>query len=199
MYCLFHPAKRAAILLSLLAALPASAQEWQPLFNGRDLAGWSGDPRLWRVVDGVLTGETDAAERKVAANTFLIWQGGEPADFELEFKARVTGENNSGLQYRSRTANADTWSVRGYQMDLHPAPNYLGMLYEEGGRGIACESGQQVDLAATPKVTGSFERPAAKLSEWNDYRIVARGDTLAHFINGKQVAGIRDIDPAKRS
>jgi putative heme-binding domain-containing protein len=193
------PAVRAILLVSILAPLPLAGQEWQALFNGRDLAGWSGDPRLWRVENGVLTGETDGAGRKVAANTFLIWQGGEPGDFELEFKARVTGDNNSGVQYRSRTVDPAAWSVGGYQMDLHPAPNYLGMLYEERGRGIACESGQKVDLAATPKVTGTLERPAAKLADWNDYRVLARGNVVTHFINGKPVAEIRDLDPAKRS
>jgi putative heme-binding domain-containing protein len=199
MHPLSPPAACAVLLFAALAGPTAAAQEWQPLFNGRDLAGWSGDTRLWRVENGVLTGETDDAARKVAANTFLIWQGGEPADFELEYKARVTGDSNSGVQYRSKVVDPATWSVGGYQMDLHPAPNYLGMLYEERGRGIACESGQKVDLAATPEVTGSLERPAAKLTDWNEFRIVARGDTLAHFVNGKQVAEIRDTDPAKRS
>lgn len=167
MHTLSPPAACAVLLFAALAGPTALAQEWQPLFNGRDLAGWSGDTRLWRVENGVLTGETDDAGRKVAANTFLIWQGGEPGDFELEFKARVTGDSNSGVQYRSRVVDPAAWSVGGYQMDLHPAPNYLAMLYEERGRGIACESGQKVELAATPKVTGSFDRPAAKLSDWN--------------------------------
>lgn len=181
------------------SAFPLHAQEWKPLFNGKDLDGWSGDPRLWRVENGVLTGETDDAGRKVAANTFLIWQGGQPGDFELEFKARVTGSNNSGVQYRSRVVDAAAWSVGGYQMDLHPQGNYLGMLYEERGRGIACESGQKVELGAAPKVTGTFERPATDLAAWNDYRIVAKGDTVQHIVNGKTVAEIRDVEPSKRS
>ena len=193
----FAPHLVCSILLSATAAI--HAQDWKPLFNGRDLAGWSGDTRLWRVEDGTLIGETDEAARKVGANTFLIWQGGEPSDFEVEFKARVAGENNSGIQYRSKVVDATQWTVGGYQMDLHPDPKYLGMLYEERGRGIACESGQKVELAATPKVTGQFQRPPAKLSDWNTYKVVASGDTLQHFVNGKQVAEIHDVDAARRS
>ena len=140
----------------VLSGSVALAGDWKPLFNGRDLTGWTGDPRLWKVENGVVTGESDTAERKIAANTFLIWQGGEPGDFELEYQARVTG-NNSGVQYRSKVFDAAKWSVGGYQMDLHPAPNYLGMLYEERGRGIACQSGQKVELGAKPKVTGNFD------------------------------------------
>jgi len=187
---------RASFVSSLVLASAGQAQEWKPLFNGRDLAGWTGDPRLWRVEQGVLVGETDEAGKKVDANTFLIWQGGEPDNFEVEFKARVSG-NNSGMQYRSKVLNKAKWSVGGYQMDLHPDAKYLGMLYEEGGRGIACESGQKVDLAATPTVTGKFDRPETKLEEWNDYKIIARGDTLQHFVNGKQVAEIHDIDAGR--
>lgn len=197
-YC--PPSARSLILLSsFLLCAAGSAQEWKNIFNGKDLSGWKGDPKLWRVEQGTLVGETDQDAKKVPANTFLIWQGGEPGDFELEYQARVTGENNSGVQYRSRTIDPAKFSVGGYQMDLHPDAKYLGMLYEEQGRGIACESGQSVELGAGPKVVGEFERPPVKLSDWNSYRIVASGDTLKHFVNGKQVAEIKDVDDSKRS
>jgi putative heme-binding domain-containing protein len=182
-----------------LLGLPLYGQEWKPLFNGRNLDGWTGDPRLWRVENGVLIGETDDADRKLAANSFLILKDAEVADFELEYQARVTGGNNSGVQYRSKVLDPKQWVVGGYQMDLHPEPRYLGMLYEEKGRGIACESGQKVDLADKPTVTGSLDRPATNLAEWNTYRIVAKGDTATHYINDKPVAEIHDVDAAKRS
>jgi hypothetical protein len=185
-------------LCLLMAILPCRAG-WQALFNGTDLAGWSGDSRLWRVEDGVLIGETDDAGRKIDANSFLIWQGGEPADFELEFQARVTGGNNSGVQYRSRVVDAAKWVVGGYQMDLHPQASYLGMLYEEQGRGIACERGQRVKLGDTPEVAGPLEVPAVDLAVWNSYRIVAQEQMLRHFVNGKLAAEIQDVQPEKRA
>jgi hypothetical protein len=184
-------------LALLVSTLPLLA-EWKDLFNGKDLTGWSGDPRLWRVEDGVLIGETNNADKKIAANSFLIWQGGEPADFELEYKAKVVG-NNSGVQYRSKVANAATWSVGGYQMDLHPNAPYLGMLYEERGRGIACERGKRVKLNEKPKEVGKLEVPAVDLSVWNSYRIVAKGNLVQHFVNGQLAAEIEDIHPEKRS
>lgn len=184
-------------LCLLVAALPCRAG-WQALFNGKDLAGWSGDSRLWRVEDGVLIGETDDAGRKIDANSFLIWQGCEPGDFELVFQARVSG-GNSGVQYRSRVIDSAKWVVGGYQMDLHPQASYLGMLYEEKGRGIACERGQQVKLGDTPEVTGALEVPAVDLAAWNSYRIVAQGQMLRHFINGRLAAEIQDVQPEKRA
>lgn len=171
--------------------------DWKPLLNGKDLDGWSGDPRIWRVESGVLIGETNGSDKKLAANSFLIWQGGEVADFELEFQARITGNNNSGVQYRSKVIDATTWSVGGYQMDLHPNAPYLGMLYEEKGRGIACLRGQKVKLADAPEVTGKLEVPDVNLAEWNSYRIVARGNLLQHYVNGKLAAEITDVNPAK--
>lgn len=184
-------------LLVALSACSASA-DWKPLFNGKDLTGWSGDPRNWKVENGVVTGETNDSDKKLAANSFLIWQGGQPADFELEYQARVTG-NNSGVQYRSKVFDAAAWRVSGYQMDLHPNATYLGMLYEEGGRGIACLRGQRVTLGGKSEVTGKLEVPDVKLEEWNTFRIVARGNVVQHFVNGKLAAEITDNDPEKRA
>jgi putative heme-binding domain-containing protein len=189
---------RTLVPLLLLSSALHSHAEWKPLFNGKDLTGWTGDPRLWRVENGAIIGETNDTDKKITANTFLIWQGGEPKDFELEYKARVTG-NNSGVQYRSRVFDAATWSVGGYQMDLHPNAPYLGMLYEERGRGIACQRGQRVKLTETPEETGKLELPDVDLAAWNTYRIVARGHLLKHFVNGKLAAEINDVQPDKRS
>jgi hypothetical protein len=189
--------RRLIILTVFLAPLPSRA-DWVSLFNGKDLTGWSGDPRLWRVEDGVLIGETNDTDKKTAANTFLIWQGGEPGDFEMEYKARVTG-NNSGIQYRSKTLDAAKWSVGGYQMDLHPKAEYLGMLYEEKGRGIACQRGQKVTLDEKPSVTGNLEIPAVDLAQWNSYKIVAKGNVVQHFVNDKLAAEIADVNAQKRA
>lgn len=187
------------ILFSLLAcALPCSAADWQPLFNGRDLNGWSGDPRLWKVENGVIVGETDKDGKAIKANTFLIREDIQPEDFDIEFSARVTG-NNSGLQYRSKRPDPKGWVLKGYQCDLHPAKEYLGMLYEEGGRGISCKRGQVVELGDKPKETGKLEIKDVKLEEWNTFRVEVRGNVLKHFVNGVLAAEIHDVHPEKRA
>ncbi len=184
-------------LIFALSALTSSA-DWKPLFNGKDLTGWTGDPRNWRVENGVIIGETNDSDKKLAANSFLIWKDGEPADFEIEYQARITG-NNSGVQYRSKVFDAATWSAGGYQMDLHPNQTYVGMLYEERGRGIVCLRGQRVTLTDKIEVTGKLDLPEVDLAQWNSYRIVARGNVLQHFVNGKLAAEITDNNPAKRA
>jgi len=189
------------VVAGILLSLPVFGQEKVNLFNGKDLTGWDGDPRLWSVVEGVLVGETNGEDKKVGPNSFLIWKGGEVADFDFEMTARVMG-NNSGVQYRSKALpDVAKWSVGGYQMDMHPNQQYLGMLYEERGRGIACLRGQKVTLEAEkkPEVTAKVPVPEVKLEEWNTYKISARGNVVQHFLNGELAAEITDNDPEKRS
>jgi len=184
--------------LALLNAAPGAPAE--SLFGGRDLSGWEGDPRLWRVENGVLVGETDKAGRKIKANTFLIWKGNAVTDFDLTLTARVTGGNNSGVQYRSRQLKGD-WVLGGYQMDLHPKQDFLSMLYEEKGRGIIARRGEKMEVKPDGKKvkTDTLPVPEVKLSEWNEYRISARGNTLRHFVNGKLAMEVVDREDAKRS
>ena len=72
---------------------------WTSLFDGRTLTGWSGNPDVWRVDNGVLTA-VSTAERRVGS-THIIWTGGEPADFELKLEVRLEGDIHSGIAYRS--------------------------------------------------------------------------------------------------
>lgn len=178
------------------------------IFNGQDLTGWEGDPNLWSVEDGAITGRT-TAKTPAKANTFLIWKGGDVGDFELSFKYKITpgdasGFGNSGVQYRSKIYQPSTWLVGGYQADFEVGPTYSGILYEEKGRGILAQRGERVvikDGEAPDKpiiekgapVGDSNEIQAAiKQGGWNDYKIVAKGNHLQHFINGKQTIDVTD-------
>ena len=85
------------------------------LFNGKDLTGWKGNPDLWSVQDGCITGTVGNVPLKF--NTFLVWQEGEVANFELELDYKMVG-NNSGVQYRSKLMDAEKFIVGGYQADI---------------------------------------------------------------------------------
>ena len=74
----------AALFLSALS-LPAADDGLRPLFNGKDLSGWDGNPELWSVEDGAITGKTTGPEQ-LAYNQFLIWRGGDLKNFELRAK-----------------------------------------------------------------------------------------------------------------
>jgi len=194
------------LTLALLASL-ATAGETQ-LFNGTDLIGWEGDPKFWSVQDGAITGAS-SPENPVPHNTFIIWKGGEPSDFTLTLKFKMTPGDakkytNSGIQYRSKVIDPAKFIVGGYQADFEYGETYSGILYEEKGRGILAERGKQVvikqgDAPAKPKleVTGkagdSKEIQAAiKKDDWNEYKIVAEGNNVKQYINGKLTVDVTD-------
>src|SRR6266436_4897121 len=64
---------------------PASGDDpgFKPIFDGKTLDGWEGDPKYWRVENGALTGEI-TPDTLLKSNTFIIWRGGSPKDFELK-------------------------------------------------------------------------------------------------------------------
>jgi len=189
--------RKLPLLLGLLACFgPLQAQE--SLFNGKDLSGWKGLPQFWTVKDGVLVGET-TKENPTKGNTFLVWQGGEVADFEITAEVRFQG-NNSGIQYRSKIVDEANFVLAGYQADLHPSQNYFGMLYGEklGKRGIIAQRGQrvEVDPDGTSKVVGTVgDKTELKDWEWNTLRVIAVGNRLLHQINNVTTVDITDSHP----
>jgi hypothetical protein len=188
-------------LLALAAAAPLHAEEeFVELFNGKNLDGWKGDAKVWSVEEGLLTGKSpEAKEDKLKANTFAIWDGGEVGDFELIAEFRLEGDNNSGVQYRAQpNPKNGPFSIVGYQADIHPAANYTGMLYDEGGRGIAAERGQKVTLKSDDQkevkpLDGKFD--PVDLSEWTTIEVQAVGNRLIHKINGDVAIDVTDEDP----
>lgn len=190
-------------LLTLFAALGLHAAErgFKSLFNGKDLSGWDGDPALWKVEDGCITGAT-REDQPLPYNKFLIWRGGTLRDFELRVKARLTGNNNSGIQYRSRELKeVGPHSIGGYQCDIHPTPANNAMLYDERGRGILAQHGQKVvvDDKGEKWITGSTGPvQEVKLDEWNEYTVIAEGNKLTHKLNGKVTAEIIDLQESER-
>lgn len=191
----------AAALAGLAAAGgPAEEPDFTPLFNGKDLTGWEGDPSLWSVKDGAITGVTTPGLLKY--NKFLIWKGGSPRNFELKASFRVIGNNNSGVQYRSKILpDAGEFVVGGYQADIHPSPNYCGMLYDERGRAIVAEAGQKVVIDPTGKkilVGKTDEVSPTKLEDWNELVVIAKGNHLVHKLNGKTTVDVVDHQEAER-
>ena len=151
----------------LIEAVTAQAAEgdFKPLFDGKSLAGWTGDTELWKVVDGTIVGSTEG--RTLKKNTFLTTT--KPyKNFVLRLKFKLRN-GNSGVQFRSKLF--DDHVVRGYQADI--AENqFMGILYEEGGRGFL------------KNVNADEVRPHVKAGEWNEYVITADGPNITQQLNG---------------
>jgi len=183
----------------LLLFSPALVGQEKPLFNGKDLSGWEGNPELWSVQEGVITGITKA-DARLPYNQFLIWRGGLVKNFELRMKVRQSG-NNSGVQYRSKELpEVGKWSIGGYQCDIHPVAANNAMLYDERGRGIVASNGEQIIVdAAGDKWVVKKEAPVeVNVADWNEYKIIARGNHLVHQVNGKTTVDIVDHQVSER-
>lgn len=191
-------ARLAALLVLAAFAFPALSadDDGVSLFNGSDLNGWKGNADFWRVEDGTITGTT-TADKPLKYNTFLIWTGGTPGDFELRLKYKING-GNSGIQYRSKVINEDKFIVGGYQADIDAGNMFTGINYEERGRGILVQRGERVTIREDgDKVTTKFAdrgelAEKIKKADWNDYRVVAKGNNLKHYINGELMSEVTD-------
>lgn len=215
-----HIARGFAFLMLTAAAVPASAAEPQmappesdkmvSLFNGKDLTGWDGDTRLWSVKDGVIHGET-TDDVKANRNTFLIWQDGNTKNFELRLSFRATASNNSGIQYRSKHITegenlGNKWILRGYQHEIRneeDLPNVSGFIYDEGGkRGRVCLVGERTVWEADGKqvkrdnlIDAAAFKELMKVDDWNEVVIIARGNRIRHFLNGRLTMDFTDNHP----
>src|SRR6187431_1923422 len=137
------------------AADDAKEEGFEPIFDGKSLEGWDGNPDFWSVQDGTITGMT-TAEKPTKGNTFIIWRKGEVGDFELKFEYKIIG-GNSGVQYRSFEVPNEKWVVGGYQADFEAGDRFSGINYGERFRGILADRGQKTVIGDDhkPKVVGS--------------------------------------------
>jgi len=136
----------------------ADTAGWKSMFDGQSLKGWDGNMDIWHVENGAIVAESTC--EKPTGTVYLIWQGGEPGDFEL--KAELKGEGagvNSGIQYRSFIQQPQARGGGGGGAGLGPGAGPFGGAGGRGaGRGPAgpCPSGQ-------PRGTAN---PAAN-AKWN--------------------------------
>ena len=191
------------LALALITACTAVDEDdgFTSLFNGTDLSGWDGDPALWKVENGIVIG-TCEGPGAMENNSFLIWRGGTVEDFELRVTMRVVGDNNSGIQYRSRERpDIGPWVISGYQCDVHPAIEHTGMTYEEKGRGIFGLNGKSVMLDPQGErwLTAEHEPVDVDVSEWNEYTVIAHGNRLIHTVNGQLSSELIDCHDSGRS
>lgn len=189
-------------------AIDGDEEGFERIFNGTSLDGWEGDPKYWRVSDGVMTGEI-TPETVIKSNTFIIWQGGEVEDFEVKVDYRITEAGNSGINYRSvvvpdKVTPANRFAMRGYQCDIDGRNRYTGNNYEEKGRLFLAQRGDVTHVTGRHKpivlsrMGEDAELARALTDGWNAVHLVARGNVLMHSINGRVMCVVVDDDPQRQ-
>ena len=158
----------------LVGGINAEAAEKIELFNGKDLAGWTGNSEFWSVKDGAIVGKTPG----INYNTFL-YTDKEYDNFVLRFKVKLKN-HNSGVQFRSEIVDPVKFVMAGYQADI--APNYWGLLYEEKKRGmIGFQKEKEV-------------KTLAKTGEWVEVEVRADGPKITVTTNGKNTVDYTEKD-----
>lgn len=190
------------------------------IFDGQSLDGWDGDSTYWRVEDGNLVGEVTPTTL-LKNNTFIIWQGGSPADFEFKGEFNITEDGNSGINYRSEQLTDVPYALRGYQADIDGKNSYTGQNYEERKRTTLAYRGQATTIRPQEnagdlrenieknawlglEVTDSLgDRDSLKSlihpEDWNSFHLVVRGNRLQHYINDVLMSDVTDEDTANRT
>jgi hypothetical protein len=173
------------------------------IFDGNTLKGWDGDPVFWRVENGAIIGQT-GTDKQPQQNTFLVWRGGSPADFELKLDFKLTGFN-SGIQFRSIEVPDIKWAMKGYQADMDGEQRYTGQIYEERGRGFLAMRGQftYIPDGKKPALVGSLGnsdelKSTIKSEDWNALHLIVRGNTMVQLLNGRTMSMLIDDDKEGR-
>ncbi len=178
---------------------------FEAIFDGETLAGWTGDEKLWSVVDGAIVGTT-TAETKLKANQFLVWSEGEVDNFTLKTKFRVSGtpRANSGIQFRS-TQHEDG-HLSGYQADIDRSGKFIGITYsEKTGRGILCQRGERTTIRSkkdrdVEKVADPDELLSKiNMDGWNEMEVHADGNRMTVKINGNVTSEVIDEEAGQFS
>jgi len=192
---------------------------FKQIFDGKTLKGWDGDDNYWRVEDGSIIGEI-TADKLVKSNTFIIWKGGEPKDFELKLEYRITKEGNSGVNYRSERLKDVPFALKGYQADIDGNNYYTGQNYEERGRTTLAYRGQKTTIKGTDdsnasvkdhvknnawtkvEIKKSWNKDSLttfiKGSDWNEVHLIVKGNRLQHYVNGVLMSDVTDEDEVNR-
>lgn len=186
------------------------------IFDGKSLNNWEGDSTYWRVENGNLVGEI-TPNTLLKTNSFIIWQGGKPADFELTLEFKITKSGNSGINYRSEKLSDPPHALKGYQADIDGANRYTGQNYEERARTTLAYRGEIVTVNAPENpsaplkdhiksnawlertVTGSLGnidslKNHIKSENWNKVRLVVKGNRLQHYVNNVLMSDVTDND-----
>ena len=152
-----------------VATLKPQGEGWVNLID-KDLKGWKFEAEYWKVVEGVMTGDTPGNKDHHYAYTEKQY-----ADFELHADVKLVGYN-SGICIRIAPTNFD--NVPGYQVDM--GEGYWGCVWDERGRGMV----------------GKFDKKEAdkivKKEDWNHYYVKAVGPHIQVWLNGVKTVDMKD-------
>jgi putative membrane-bound dehydrogenase-like protein len=146
----------------------ANKQNEASFYNGKDLAGWTGNANTWSVENGEIVGRTNGPSHD---DVLVSEMAG--ANFKLSFDVKVDGESAiTAVQFRMQTIKGSN-KMRGYEATF--GPGRWGMIDEVLGQTSSREQGAV---------------PAIKSDDWNHFELHATGGNLQAWLNGQLCAEI---------
>ena len=187
---------RGRLVMTLVCLGGMTLAEEVSLFNNKDLTGWEGPPGVWTVENGALVAQS-TLENPCKTDTYLVWKGDTPSDYDLSADFRLSAKGNSGIQIRSE--NLPQWKTSGYQADMTGDGKLVGFVYHHK-RGLIAGRGQRVLVA--PDGTKTIEKISTpeeliksyKPGDWNTYRIVCNGPEITLYVNSVMMCQFTDKD-----
>jgi hypothetical protein len=158
-----------------LGAIQVQAQsdnEPRPIFNGKDLSGWTiYGTEKWYVEDGELICESgpDKAYGYLATDKNY-------KNFELTLNFLQEANGNSGVFFRS---SIEGTKISGWQVEVAPPDHDTGGIYESYGRGW---------LVQIPEEKENI----LKMGEWNTMKIRVVDDRVTTYLNGELMVDLVD-------
>lgn len=196
-----HCAIAISMAVSLSAVADKTPEGFESLFDGKTLNGWKAPiMSYWSVENGAITAQSSEAN-PCTSNQFLVWQDSEVEDFELTLKFRLENNSgNSGIQFRSTIS--PTGDGVGYQADILPGGAWAGAICDENTprETLVAPNGHKTVIDADGKRTTTRLGDPIELKkngEWNDYRIVARGNHIVLEVNGRKSAELIDNETGR--
>lgn len=171
----------ALILLALAAISPLRAElteadkaaGWKLLFNGKDLTGWRAFNKQtppgsgWTVVDGILTKAAKApGGNMVTTESFT--------DYELVWEWKIAEKGNNGLKYLIDEKRGGA-----------PGPEY--QMLDDNGHPDAKVGAKRQTAALYDIIPPSAEKVLKAPGEWNESKIIVKGNHVEHWLNGAKV------------
>jgi hypothetical protein len=168
-----HAMKKTTLLIMLLLCTAGIyAQQFKPLFNGKDLSGWTvHGTEKWYVEKGELVCESGPDKQYGYLSTDKNYK-----DFILEVKFKLEANGNSGVFIRS---GIEGTKISGWQVEVAPPGLHTGGIYESYGRNWLIQ----------PKPE---DEKALKGNEWNTMRIEVIGDEVTSYLNGTKMVYLKD-------
>ena len=186
------------VMFPIFIFLEASGQqnEWESLFNGKDLSGWSVicqpqdvERKLWTVEDGIIY--CNSMESRGHNYVWLV-SDREFSDFELHLKFQAFAESpgNSGIQFRSRyNPNIEKGWMNGPQVDIHPPKQMswrTGLIYDETHeeQRWVYPSLPNSGMPASHEPKEYIMKYAEDEDGWNELIIICKGMQVKTIVNG---------------